>query len=249
MGRNFCVTVYAWLINRSKKTNSMDNFFQQWRTYRTVVNQGYMGHNSIADNILRQIEPLPQGLDILDLGCGDAEVFFQLLPELTVNAYRGVDSSAAALEVLTERFNGRDVAFQLYCQDMMDFLSSSDGQFDVILAGFCMHHLSFDDKKRCLQMAYRCLREHGVMFIYDVFLQPGESRKRYLANYLAYMHSNWTAMSVQELEALSAHITGCDFPEEVQTFRQWSKDAGFKQVRSLWDGQWHSHKLLQLKRG
>ena len=49
-----------------------------------------MEHNRIADNILRQILPLAQGLDILDLGCGDAEVFFQLLPELTVNAYRAL---------------------------------------------------------------------------------------------------------------------------------------------------------------
>ena len=131
----------------------------------------------------------------------------------------------------------------------MDFLSSHDGQSDVILAGFCLHHLSFDDKKRCLELAYRCLRAHGVMFIYDIFLQPGESRNQYLANYLNYMQANWTAMSVQELEALSAHITGCDFPEEVQTFRQWSQDVGFEQFRSLWEGGWHSHKLLQLKRG
>lgn len=249
MGRNCRVIVYALSITDAEKTSSMDNFFQQWQTYRTVVTRGYMGHNSIADNILREIQRLPRGLDILDLGCGDAEVFFRLLPELTVNAYSGVDSSAAALEVLTERFDSRDVVFQLYCQDMMDFLSGYGGQSDVILAGFCMHHLSYDDKKRCLEMAYRCLREHGVMFIYDVFLQPGESRKQYLANYLAHIHSNWTAMSVRELEALDAHITGCDFPEEVQTFRQWSEDIGFDQVSSLWEGEWHSHKLLQLKRG
>ncbi|WP_419834280.1 class I SAM-dependent methyltransferase [Endozoicomonas atrinae] len=228
----------------------MDNFFQQWRTYRTIVTHGYMGHKGVADSILRELQQWPQqGLDILDLGCGDAEVFFRLLPELKVNAYKGVDSSAAALDVLTERFNSRDVTFQLYCQDMMDFLSSYDGQFDIILAGFCMHHLSFDEKKRCLQMAYRCLREHGVMFIYDIFLQPGESRDQYLSRYLAYMHSNWAAMSTLELEAAGAHITGCDFPEEVEVFRQWSEAVGFEQIRSLWEGEWHSHKLLQLKRG
>ena len=227
----------------------MDNFFQQWRTYRSIVTHGYMGHKGIADSILRQLQQWPQqGLDILDLGCGDAEVFFRLLPELTVNAYKGVDSSGAALDVLTERFSSRDVTFRLYCQDMMDFLSSYDGQFDIILAGFCMHHLSSDEKKRCLQMAYRCLHEHGMMFIYDVFLQPGESRDQYLSRYLAYMHSNWEAMSAHELDALDAHITSCDFPEEVQTFQRWSEDIRFEQIDSLWEGEWHSHKLLQLKR-
>lgn len=227
----------------------MDNFFQQWRTYRTVVTQGYMGHKDIAECMLGTLQQLPEDPEILDLGCGDAEVFFKLLPELPVSGYKGVDSSAAALNLLTERFKDRSIVFQLYCQDMMDFLQSCQDQFDIIIAGFCMHHLSPDEKKRCLQMVYRCLREQGVLFIYDVFLQAGESREHYLANYLLHMHSNWKALSAKELEAADAHITGCDFPEEVESYRLWSEEAGFQQVNRLWEGEWHSHKLLQLKRG
>lgn len=226
----------------------MDNFFQRWRTYRTIVTQGCMGHKDISDCILGALQQLSAGVEILDLGCGDAEVFFKLLPDISVSGYKGVDNSASAFEVLTERFTGKNVAFQLYCQDMMDFLPSCQDRFDIIIADFCMHHLSFDEKKCFLLMAYRCLHEQGVLFIYDVFLQPGESREQYLVNYLAYMHSSWKAMSVQELEALDAHITGCDFPEEVELYQLWSDEVGFKQVNRLWEGEWHSHKLLQLKR-
>ncbi len=228
----------------------MDDFFQQWRTYRTIVTQEYMGHQNISECIVDVLQQLSTtGLEILDLGCGDAEVFFKLLPDISVSGYKGVDSSTSALEVLTERFSGKDVAFQLYCQDMMDFLLSCQEQFDIIIAGYCMHHLSSYEKKCFLQMVYRCLREQGLLFIYDVFLQPGESREQYLVNYLAHMHSSWKAMSVQELEALDAHITCCDFPEEVESYRLWSDEVGFQQVSKTWEGDWHSHKLLQLKRG
>jgi len=226
----------------------MDDFFQQWRTYRTVVQQGYMEHEAIAECLAGRMPRYSRGLDILDLGCGDAEVFFRLLPGMMVNSYQGVDGSADALAVLTSRFAGSEVDYRLYCQDMLVFLQSTRDQFDVVLAGYCIHHLSSDLKKQCLQLIARRLREQGVLFIYDIFLQPGETRQQYLANYLSRVHACWRAMSGPALDALDAHITHCDFPEEVGTFRQWAGDAGFQHFACPWEGVWHSHKLLQLGR-
>ena len=224
----------------------MDDFFQQWRTYRTVVQQGYMEHESIAKCLSVHLPQCSRGLDILDLGCGDAEVFFRLLPLMAVRCYQGVDGSANALSVLDERFKGRGVNYRLFCQDMLAFLESVTGQFDVILAGYCIHHLSYDLKKQCLHLAAQHLREQGALFIYDIFLQPGETRPQYLNNYLARVHSQWQAMSGPDLAALEAHIINCDFPEEVDTFCQWSEDVGFEHFACLWEGVWHSHKLLLL---
>lgn len=224
----------------------MDDFFQQWRTYRTVVQQGYMEHEGIAHCLSGSLPRCSRGLDILDLGCGDAEVFFRLLPLMTVRCYQGVDGSADALTILDERFEGRGVDYRLYCQDMLAFLQSAGDQFDVILAGYCIHHLSSDLKKQCLHLAAKHLRQQGALFIYDIFLQPGETRQQYLDNYLARVHSQWQAMSGADLTAVDAHIINCDFPEEVDTFRQWSEDVGFGHFACTWEGVWHSHKLLQL---
>ena len=205
-----------------------------------------MEHEGIAQCLSGRLPRCSRGLDSLDLGCGDAEVFFRLLPLMTVRCYQGVDGSAEALTILNGRFEDRGVDYQLYCQDMVAFLQSVENQFDVILAGYCIHHLSSDLKKQCLHLAARRLREGGVLFIYDIFLQPGETRQQYLDNYLARVHSQWRAMSGPDLAAVDAHIINCDFPEEVDTFRQWSEDAGFQHFACTWEGVWHSHKLLQL---
>lgn len=226
----------------------MDNFFQQWRTYRTVISQDYMGHQDIAACLIQALSPVPERLKILDLGCGDAEVFFRLISEIPISDYEGVDSSAAALEFLYKRFQECVVPFQLHRTDMMSFLSQCQQRFDIILVGYCLHHLSSEEKQAFLQMAYRCLREEGVLFIYDVFFQAGESREQYLANYQNYINSNWTAISGQELDAVNTHFTDYDFPEEIETYRLWSHKAGFRQVTKLWEGDWHSHKLLRLSR-
>jgi SAM-dependent methyltransferase len=108
------------------------------------------------------IEHLPDRVDrVLDLGCGDGRLAALVLaarPEATEAI--GLDSSPPMLERASDRFAGDD-RVRLHLHDLDEPLSDH-GRFDVVVAGFAIHHLADERKQTLFAEIAGSLRPGGV---------------------------------------------------------------------------------------
>jgi tRNA (cmo5U34)-methyltransferase len=95
------------------------------------------------------VEALPAGVArTLDLGCGDGRLAALVLAARPDTSEAiGLDSSPPMLDLARERFAG-DERVSIREHDLGDTLPDL-GRFDVITAGFAIHHLE-NDRKRSL---------------------------------------------------------------------------------------------------
>jgi tRNA (cmo5U34)-methyltransferase len=119
----------------------------------------------IALRVLDQLDrPITQ---VADLGCGDGTIAHAILthyPEAHVTA---IDFSEPMLEQARQRlqpFGSRVTIVQadLYTADWQTAIrSASEGTFDAVLSGYCIHHLPDDRKQALYREIFHLLRSGG----------------------------------------------------------------------------------------
>jgi ubiquinone/menaquinone biosynthesis C-methylase UbiE len=111
---------------------------------------------------------LQPGEAVLDVGCGPGE--------LTLRAARkvGPEGRAAGIDASPEMISqarknakkkGRDVDFR---PAAIEELPYADGEFDVVLSSFMIHHLPGDLKGRGLAEVHRVLKPGGRLIVADM---------------------------------------------------------------------------------
>jgi tRNA (cmo5U34)-methyltransferase len=161
---------------------------------------------------------------VLDLGCGDGRLAALILEHRpSVERVVAVDASAAMLHQAHRRFSGENrVSIREW--DLDDPLTPL-GSFDVVVAGFSIHHVE-DTRKRALfgEIAQQ-LTDGGVFANLEV-----------------------VASATPELHRRFLDLIGRpdDDPEDklcpVEDQLQWMRDAGLTQVDCLW--RWRGFALL-----
>ena len=119
------------------------------------------------------LEFLPdQTYRVLDLGCGDGEVFGRVLdarPEATAVA---ADFSAEMLGVVRSRFADAGDRVTIVEHDLSEPLPESWGMFDAVVSGFAIHHVD-DDRKRALYTeVFERLRPGGAFLNLEHVASP-----------------------------------------------------------------------------
>ncbi|WP_067520020.1 class I SAM-dependent methyltransferase [Endozoicomonas ascidiicola] len=229
----------------------MDDIFQDhWRLYQKILNEDYMGHREIASFLQQALAPPLKQLRVLELGCGDGDLFFRLTPRVSVGHYVGVDITEFALNIFKERLNEKDdlpVDVRLHHRDMLSFLTQCDDQFDVIVAGYCVHHLSADDKQQLLMSVLPCLKSGGQLFLYDLFLKDTHDKNAYIRDYMAEVRQRWMSLSESEQVMVESHISECDFPETVSSYREWAEGVGYDGFAQVWQGEFWANKIIRFQ--
>jgi tRNA (cmo5U34)-methyltransferase len=161
---------------------------------------------------------------VLDLGCGDGRLAALILEHrASVQRVVGVDSSSAMLERARDRFTG-DERVRIREWDLGDPLTPL-GTFDVVVAGFSIHHLE-DARKRTLF---------------------GEIAEQLTADGL-FANLEVVASATPELHRQFLELIGRaqDDPEDrlspIEDQLLWMREAGLAQVDCLW--RWRGFALL-----
>lgn len=203
-------------------------FFDRWHLYQQIIGNDYMAHRGIHA-ALRQfvMAKLDQPFTLLDLGCGDASAIADTFAGSGLQAYTGVDLSPVALEQAARNLAAAPFEVDLVEGDFTHYLSRSVEPFNVILAGFALHHLYPDEKREFFKRCAAVLTSPGYVLLYDLFRRPGETREDYIQAYCQHCHESWTDLSQEGLAAATAHVNQCDFPETHGTLARMASESGF----------------------
>ena len=166
---------------------------------------------------------------ILDLGCGNGNVSSTVMARFPDAQYVLLDASQDMLDLCRKQFESYDIELvKSYFQDYT-FMKES---FDMINAGFSIHHCSAEKKKDLFKKIYGSLRKGGVFGYSDLMVDKKQPyHKVLLKEWYAFVRNNYEDDS--HWEWLMEHYDEFDQPDGHEQQVVWLKNAGFKTIKPI----------------
>jgi ubiquinone/menaquinone biosynthesis C-methylase UbiE len=153
---------------------------------------------------LSWVEPLDDGMIVLDVACGAAHVAEQIAPQ--VRQVVGIDLTSALLAIGAERLREAGITNVLLQEGDAAALPFIDASFDVVACRASLHH--FDAAEPALREMARVCRPGGHVAISDLAAPPAELRAAYDAVHRSLDPSHVTALGEAELAELLERTVG-----------------------------------------
>jgi tRNA (cmo5U34)-methyltransferase len=171
------------------------------------------------------VEALPADVArVLDLGCGDGRLIALVLDARPgVMEAVGLDNSVPMIELADERFAG-DSRVDIREHDLCEVLPEL-GAFDVVVAGFAIHHLAHERKRSLFAEITRMLRPGGVFANLEVVQCATDELQQEF-----YRRIERPGGDPEDVLA------------EIEPQLTWMRDAGLTQVDCYW--RWRGFALL-----
>lgn len=227
-------------------------FNQHWAIYQKILQHDYMGHQAVFGLLEASLvnEFSNSQLDLLDIGCGDAQTLGSFLKTSNIRSYTGIDLSKEALELVPNNLAALSCDVALMNLDFVaaieQLVEDKAGQFDVIFSGFALHHVQDETKAMLFAKINQLLKPNGQFYLIDVYQQENETRESYLDRYLAPTINQWHALDEQETELLNTHVRSSDYPSTRTALESMAKEAGFADCQCLLADPTHSNILLSM---
>lgn len=216
-------------------------FFDTWVLYDHVLDNNYMFHDEIYQDVQRLIADRykDRPFALFDLGCGSARHLARALKGSSICRYIGYDLSRRALAHAARNLAGLNCPIELHHGDLLESLKASGERFDLIFSSFALHHLVSAEKMAFFQLAYKGLREDGMLLLIDVMREEDEDYRLYLDRYCGWVRSEWKTMPPEALDAICNHIRNNDFPETASELHAMATHAGFSRCIDIDHFRWH----------
>ena len=161
---------------------------------------------------------------ILDLGCGNGNVTSSLLELYPRSTYVLLDASQQMLDLCKHQFKSFDVEYiKTYFQDY----KFEDDHFDMINAGFSIHHCDPDEKKTLFKSIYSSLKKGGVFGYSDLMINKDNPyHLTLLKEWKAFVNKNYSDGEMWNW--LMEHYDEFDQPNDHQIQIKWLEQTGFK---------------------
>ena len=170
-------------------------------------------HNLLRPEALEALRGCQRLLHLGDIGKpAILDALRQLAP---LDVVRGNNDTEAWAEVISETLSLELGGLRLYLiHDLKQLAIDPRAEgFDVVLAGFSLHHFPTAAKAAVLADAARVLAPGGWLLWTDTYRREGETREEFLERLFAEIRSTWTAVTPAEREQFVAHIRDFDHPE------------------------------------
>jgi SAM-dependent methyltransferase len=209
-------------------------FQAEWNAYRKVVENNVLFHREAYGHLRRLlIEEVNRPFRFLDIACGDASASAGALRGTQVTQYRGVDFSAAALELAAATLSDLGCPVILEERDFREALAGRGDLADVIWIGLSLHHLQRPEKLAFLRELRGALAPGGRLMIYEDAGPVGDTRAKWLARW-DLQRPAWAAFSEAEWNLLRTHVNAADYPEPADVWVTLGRDAGFSSTREIY---------------
>jgi len=201
-------------------------FFNQWALYRKVVDANYLFHREAMASLSAWLDGRVVR-SFLDLGCGDASFTTEVLAGRGVERYRAVDLSPVALDLARENARRLGGGRELICGDFFEEVPRMVSMSDVVYIGLSLHHLPNDQKAEFFRSVVGCVAGGGAFVFFEPTLRVGETCDAYMRRFMHLVREDWTSLTPDEMDGVAEHVTKCDFPETLETYRAMASEAGF----------------------
>ncbi|MFC1737288.1 class I SAM-dependent methyltransferase, partial [Candidatus Hydrogenedentota bacterium] len=118
---------------------------------------------------------VPEGLSLLDLGCGDGILSTHINDRYPGNQFHLIDGSQEMIEKANEKLRGNHVSFA--CQTFEDYIGvpAVMSSYDFVYSANAIHHLDLAGKRQLYTKVYQEMRPSGLFVNIDPVL-PASKR-------------------------------------------------------------------------
>jgi ubiquinone/menaquinone biosynthesis C-methylase UbiE len=148
--------------------NKSDFFYIAAGNYDDIAElslPNYREGHALISQILR--EGYPAASRALDLGTGSGETVLSIIRSSPQARITCVDAFPEMLELARRQLAGFLDRLDLVLSDLLAYCETTEARFDVVTAGFCIHHLESTDKQRLFVAIARILSPGGVFLMFD----------------------------------------------------------------------------------
>lgn len=218
----------------TNSTNVKKFFDQEWDLYKKVVKLNYMAHKEILEVLRKLFRSVPPPVfSVLELGCGDASLLGSALQGTGISAYCGVDISHYALEIAEKNMQLHQCDKRFIECDLLEGVGRFGAEFDVIVAGFSLHHLMNEEKGHFFEKCCAALKSRGTLIIFDEVCYPGENRNGFFERFSGICLQEWNKLTNDEKLRIFDHVKNNDYPETFEFYKQLAEGHGFKGSQML----------------
>lgn len=172
---------------------------------------------------------------ILDLGSGNGNVTAQLLPYFPKAKFTLVDASAEMIKLCQGQFKAYD--FRYANTYFKDFLFVEE-EYDLIVAGFSLHHCDENEKRTLFKHLYSSLKKGGIFSCCDLMIsKTNPDHVMLLSEWKKFVNANFP--DGEKWAWLMEHYEAFDKPTDYAKQVAWLKNAGFNTVHFPFkEGYW-----------
>jgi ubiquinone/menaquinone biosynthesis C-methylase UbiE len=179
--------------------------------------------SNITTGLPKQFNPK----NILDLGCGNGNITTKLLPLFPKASYTLLDASQEMINLCKKQFQNNSIRYEV--SYFKDFIFIED-HYDLIVAGFSLHHCEAKEKKELFQKIYKSLNKGGIFSYSDLMIHKGDSaHPKLLKKWKAYVHESFP--DGEKWKWIMEHYDEFDFPDNLDDQIDWLKNNGFNKIR------------------
>jgi SAM-dependent methyltransferase len=207
---------------------ALNQFQQQWATYGKLVAENSLSHREVTSMLhatLADNFTLP--FNFLDIACGDSRIIPEVLCNVPVRHYHGIDLSQPALELAAVNLDELRCEVDLDHRDFFEVLTCRTEHADVAWCSLSIHHLATDNKLDVHKAIRDALGAGGIFLLYEPTRIDGEDRAGYLERFQQTNHQLWDYLSNPEWGQIWDHVSTCDFPESAADWLEIGREAGF----------------------
>lgn len=216
------------MIDKEEEINEYSDSSKEWSE------AGYaLDYLEIADQIpykkdgeLVLLDHIPKTAKrLLDLGTGDGRLIKLLRTNLSsLQEAVGLDVSPTMLNMAREYFKN-DYSVKIMAHDLSYPLPKDLGQFDAVVSGFAIHHLTHERKRALYKEIFDVVKPGGIFCNYD-----------HVASSTPRLHQQFLAKTTVKKDDKSNKLLNT----EVQL--EWLREIGFTDVDCYW--KWLEYALM-----
>jgi len=199
-------------------------------------------YQELLSHFSKQFPENFQPQSILDLGCGNGNVTNALFSLFSKAKYTLVDASQDMLDLCGIRFKKYDID---YCNSYFNDFTFKPNSFDLVVAGFSLHHCLKMDKPLIYKKIYQALKPNGIFACSDLMIDKKEKEhKKHLMDWEAFVFKSFP--DGEKWTWIKEHYDQFDNPDSISNHLHWLKKAGFNHFNfNAYDNFWTHFKAIK----
>jgi ubiquinone/menaquinone biosynthesis C-methylase UbiE len=164
---------------------------------------------------------------ILDLGSGNGNITAQLIPHFPNATYTLIDASAEMIDLCRNQFKDYNI---VYVNKYFKEFLFKKGSYDLIVAGFSLHHCNDKEKQFIFKKMNNSLKKGGFFSYCDLMIsKTNPDHPMLLKKWKKFVNDNFS--DEEKWIWLMEHYESFDKPTDYMVQLEWMKKSGFKNIQ------------------